>query len=71
MSKEKEIEFLKENVINIIDDNFTLNIDYYINNKSLDFFQKVFNIKKETKNYKKIKVKTPINRLTIKRNINL
>ena len=53
MSKEKEIEFLKENVINIIDDNFTLNIDYYINNKSLDFFQKVFNIKKETKNYKK------------------
>lgn len=52
-SKEKEIEFLKENVINIIDDNFTLNIDYYINNKSLDFFQKIFNIKKETKNYKK------------------
>ena len=53
ISKEKEIEFLKENVINIIDDNFTLNIDYYINNKSLDFFQKIFNIKKETKNYKK------------------
>ena len=53
VSKEKEIEFLKENIINIIDDNFTLNIDYYINNKSLDFFQKIFNIKKETKNYKK------------------
>ena len=53
ISKEREIEFLKENIINIIDDNFTLNIDYYINNKSLDFFQKIFNIKKETKNYKK------------------
>ena len=54
MSKEKEIEFLKENVINIIDDNFTLNIDYYINNKSLDFFQKIFNIKKEQKITKKL-----------------
>lgn len=51
-TKEKEIEFIKENVINIIDNNFTLNIDYYINNKSLDFFQKVFNIKRETKLYK-------------------
>ena len=52
-TKEKEIEFIKENTIDIIDNTFKLNIDYYINNKSLDFFQKVFEIKKESKLFKK------------------
>ena len=49
ISKEREIEFLKENIINIIDDNFTLNIDYYIDeNFDEDIVEEFMDFMKES-----------------------
>ena len=53
INKEKEIEFIKTNALDIVNDTFTLNIDYYTNNESIDFFRKIFDIKKESKAFKK------------------
>ncbi len=35
-----------------MEDTFKLNIDYYTNNKSIDFFQKIFEMRKESKLFK-------------------
>ena len=40
-----------------MEDTFKLNIDYYTNNKSIDFFQKIFEMRKEKADILRVQTK--------------